>query len=76
MTAVCYGYNGKTSMRESDVTQHLKATNLHRILLRQPTFADAMKAGEIRADGNSNELSKFFDFFCAPATEPPAATAR
>lgn len=59
-----------------DVTLHLTVNDLHRIILRQTTFAEALKAGEIKADGKTAELARFFSFFDAPASEPPALTAR
>ena len=55
---------------------HLKEGDLHRIVLRQTTFAEALKAGEIKAEGKTNELARFFDLFDSPASEPPALTAR
>jgi hypothetical protein len=55
---------------------HLKVNDLHRIILRQTTFADALKAGEIRAERKTNELTRFFELFDAPSIEPPALTAR
>lgn len=59
-----------------DVTLQLTVNDLHRIILRQTTFSDALKAGEIKADGKTAELARFFGFFDAPASEPPALTAR
>jgi alkyl sulfatase BDS1-like metallo-beta-lactamase superfamily hydrolase len=60
----------------ADVTLSLKLADLQRIILHQTTFADALKAGEIKVDGKQAELERFFGFFDAPATEPPALTAR
>jgi alkyl sulfatase BDS1-like metallo-beta-lactamase superfamily hydrolase len=59
-----------------DVTLSLTVNDLHRIMLRQTSFADALKAGEIKADGKTAELARFFSFFDAPASEPPALTVR
>jgi alkyl sulfatase BDS1-like metallo-beta-lactamase superfamily hydrolase len=59
-----------------DVTLNLTVSDLHRIILRQTTFAEALKTGEIKADGKQAELARFFGFFDAPASEPPALTAR
>ena len=61
---------------EVDVTLNLTVSDLHRIILRQTTFADALKTGEIKADGKQTELARFFGFFDAPASEPPSLTAR
>ena len=61
---------------EVDVTLNLTVSDLHRIILRQTTFADALKTGEIKADGKQAELARFFGFFDAPASEPPPLTAR
>ncbi len=61
---------------EVDVTLNLTVSDLHRIILRQTTFADALKIGEIKADGKQTELARFFGFFDAPASEPPSLTAR
>jgi len=61
---------------EVDVTLNLTVSDLHRIILRQTTFADALKTGEIKADGKQTELARFFGFFDAPASEPPPLTAR
>jgi len=52
------------------------SSTTHRIILRQTTFADALKAGEIKAEGKQAELARFFSFFDAPVSEPPALTAR
>jgi alkyl sulfatase BDS1-like metallo-beta-lactamase superfamily hydrolase len=59
-----------------DVTLSLTLNDLHRIILRQTTFAEALKTGEIKADGKQAELARFFGFFDAPANEPPPLTAR
>src|SRR6266404_7569889 len=59
-----------------DVTLNLTVSDLHRIILRQTTLADALKTGEIKADGKQAELARFFGFFDAPASEPPSLTAR
>jgi linear primary-alkylsulfatase len=59
-----------------DVTLNLTVDDLHRIVLRQTTFADALKAGQIKADGRTAELARFFGFFDGPASEPPPLTAR
>src|SRR5882724_3782160 len=61
---------------EVDVTLNLTVSDLHRIILRQTTFADALKTGDIKADGKQAELARFFGFFDAPANEPPLLTAR
>jgi alkyl sulfatase BDS1-like metallo-beta-lactamase superfamily hydrolase len=61
---------------QADVTLSLKLADLQRIILRQTTFADALKAGEIKLEGKQTELERFFGFFDAPASEPPALTAR
>jgi len=61
---------------EVDVTLNLTVSDLHRIILRQTTFADALKTGEIKADGKQTELARFFGSFDAPANEPPLLTAR
>ena len=61
---------------EVDVTLNLTMSDLHRIILRQTTFADALKTGDIKADGKQAELARFFGFFDAPASEPPPLTAR
>jgi len=61
---------------QADVTVHLTVNDLHRIILRQTTFADALKAGEIKAEGKTVELARFFSFFDPPASEAPALTAR
>lgn len=59
-----------------DVTLNVTMNDLQRIILRQTTFADALKAGEINAEGKQQELARFFGFFDTPASEPPALTAR
>jgi alkyl sulfatase BDS1-like metallo-beta-lactamase superfamily hydrolase len=51
-------------------------SDLHRIILRQTTFADALRTGDIKADGKQAELARFFGFFDAPASEPSSLTAR
>jgi alkyl sulfatase BDS1-like metallo-beta-lactamase superfamily hydrolase len=61
---------------EADVTVSLTLNDLQRIILRQTTFADALKAGEIKAEGRQSELARFFGFFDAPASDPPPLTAR
>jgi alkyl sulfatase BDS1-like metallo-beta-lactamase superfamily hydrolase len=66
----------ETLPAEVDVTLNLTVNDLHRIILRQTTFVDALKAGEIKAEGKTAELGRFFSFFDAPASEPPALTAR
>ena len=60
----------------ADVTLSLTVGDLHRIILRQTSFADALKAGEIKAEGKQAELARFFSFFEAPVSEPPPLTAR
>jgi alkyl sulfatase BDS1-like metallo-beta-lactamase superfamily hydrolase len=62
--------------KQIDVTLHLSVGDLHRILLRQTTFVDALKAGEIKAEGKIAELPRFFGFFDPPLSEPPMLTAR
>jgi len=62
--------------QQIDVTLHLSVSDLHRILLRQTTFVDALKAAEIKAEGKTAELPRFFGFFDPPLTEPPMLTAR
>jgi alkyl sulfatase BDS1-like metallo-beta-lactamase superfamily hydrolase len=59
-----------------DVTLNLTVSDLHRIILHQTTFADALKTGDIKADGKQAELARLFGFFDAPASEPPPLTAR
>jgi|GEM_PF-6612467 len=59
-----------------DVTINLTLSDLQRIILRQTTFIDALKTGEIKAEGKQSELARFFGFFDPPATETPALTAR
>lgn len=61
---------------QADVTLSLTLADLQRIILRQTTFAEALKAGEIKVEGKQAELERFFGFFDAPASEPPALTAR
>ena len=61
---------------QADVTLHLTVNDLHRITLRQTTFADALKTGEIKAEGKTGELARFFGFFDASLSEPPLLTAR
>jgi alkyl sulfatase BDS1-like metallo-beta-lactamase superfamily hydrolase len=61
---------------QADVTVSLTLNDLQRIILRQTTFPDALRSGEIKAAGPQQELARFFGFFDAPATEPPALTAR
>jgi len=61
---------------EVNVTLNLTVNDLHRIILRQTTLADALKTGEIKADGKQAELARFFGFFDAPSSEPPPLTAR
>jgi alkyl sulfatase BDS1-like metallo-beta-lactamase superfamily hydrolase len=59
-----------------DVTLSLTADILHRIVLRQTTFGEALQAGLVKADGNRAELARFFGFFDPPASEAPALTVR
>ncbi len=59
-----------------DVTLNLTLSELQRIILHQTSFADALKSGEIKVEGNRAELERFFGFFDATASEPPALTAR
>jgi alkyl sulfatase BDS1-like metallo-beta-lactamase superfamily hydrolase len=66
----------ETLPAQADVTLNLTMNDLQRIILRQTTFADALGAGEIKAEGKQEELARFFGFFDAPASQPPALTAR
>jgi alkyl sulfatase BDS1-like metallo-beta-lactamase superfamily hydrolase len=61
---------------QADVTVNLTMNDLQGTILRQTTFADALKAGEIKAEGKQEELARFFGFFDSPASETPALTAR
>jgi alkyl sulfatase BDS1-like metallo-beta-lactamase superfamily hydrolase len=66
----------ESSPAEVDVTLNLTVNDLHRIMLRQTTFADALRTGDIKADGKQAELARFFGFFDAPASAAPPLTAR
>ncbi len=61
---------------EVDVTLNLTVNDLHRIILRQSTFADGFKSGAIKVEGKQAELVRFFGFFDAPPGEPAPLTAR
>jgi alkyl sulfatase BDS1-like metallo-beta-lactamase superfamily hydrolase len=61
---------------QADITVTMTARELNRIIFRQTNFLDALKAGEISADGKQAELPRFFGYFDPPATEAPALTAR
>jgi alkyl sulfatase BDS1-like metallo-beta-lactamase superfamily hydrolase len=61
---------------QADITVTMTASDLNRIIFHQTNFLDALKAGEITADGKQAELPRFFGYFDPPATEAPALTAR
>ena len=60
----------------ADVTLTMTTGVLNRIIFRQTSFPEALKAGEIKTEGKVAELARFFGYFDPPATEAPALTAR
>lgn len=66
----------ETMPAQADVTLTMTVNDLNRIVFRQTNFLDALKAGEISAEGKQAELPRFFGYFDPPATEAPALTAR
>ena len=61
---------------QADDTLNLAVGDLHRIVLRRTTFADALKVGEIKTEGKRDEIFRFLSFFDAAAGEAPSLTAR
>lgn len=55
---------------------NLTATSAHRILGGQTTFLAALKAGEIKSEGDLTALEKFFGCFEDLPVEPPEIAAR
>ena len=61
---------------KTDVTLRLTAAVMQRVMARQTTFAAALQAGEIKAEGEVASLARFNSFFDQPANVAPALTAR
>ena len=61
---------------KADATLKLTTQTLNRLIARQTTFPEAMKAGEVKAEGNLAALPKFLSFFDPPSTAPPVLTLR
>ena len=66
----------ETLPSKADATLKLTTQTLNRIIARQTTFPEAMKAGEVKAEGNLAALPKFLSFFDPPTNTPPALTVR
>jgi alkyl sulfatase BDS1-like metallo-beta-lactamase superfamily hydrolase len=61
---------------KADVTLNLTMDVIQRVIARQTNFLNALRAGEIKAEGNVALLARFYGFFDQPANEAPALTAR
>jgi alkyl sulfatase BDS1-like metallo-beta-lactamase superfamily hydrolase len=61
---------------QADASLTMTVADLNRIIFRQTTFLDALKSGEIIAEGKRAEFPRFFGYFDPPAAEAPALTAR
>jgi alkyl sulfatase BDS1-like metallo-beta-lactamase superfamily hydrolase len=66
----------ETLPAKTDATLHLPLSVMQRIIARQTSFASALQAGEIKADGDANLLARFNSFLDPPATQAPALTVR
>jgi alkyl sulfatase BDS1-like metallo-beta-lactamase superfamily hydrolase len=60
----------------ADVTLNLTMDVVQRVIARQTNFLNALRAGEIKAEGNVALLARFYGFFDQPANEAPPLTAR
>ncbi len=66
----------ESSPLKADVTLQLTTAVMQRIITRETSFAAALQAGEIKAEGDVTTLARFNSFFDQPASAAPALTAR
>ncbi len=66
----------ETMPPKADVTLSVTMNAIQRIVARQTNFIDALRAGEIKAEGAVAALPRFYGFFDQPASEAPPLTAR
>ncbi len=61
---------------KADLTLNLNLATMQRIIARQTTFAAALQAGEVKAEGDVALLARFNSFFDPASTQAPGLTAR
>jgi alkyl sulfatase BDS1-like metallo-beta-lactamase superfamily hydrolase len=66
----------ETMPPKADVTLNVTMRTLERIIGHQTNFIEALRTGEIKAEGDVAVLARFYSFFDQPATEVPPLTAR